>query len=590
MVQNYRQLYSGADYVPMEDEIDYTDDYDFGGTQVVPGELAYTGQGNSYYWDKPLSCVIENDGLWQLWRAISDFDNANIYLIVDINSSNVDDDPFQDEEEARTYFDNNYNFGHVVSQECDPLDAEMAEDCENIRDRYGDKIYTLFLEYIGDDQTKLARTLYSEAGWCDFNLWLKTEKGIDLGICGQVVTEDANDDYLTDDDFDDIKSSDNNDDIYMIADDVDDEYVPVSELNADDSYEDDDSDITVIAVEEPVKDNDKCELDIEINNVMNAYQTANKWLDSVKEAVYSKPEMSCPFFSSYIHTLAHKMPGRFDKFGDILHTINYEIPYPATSEIGEWMPDSISKAFDTIFKVLDDIKSALNIFIKAADENYHGMACAAEALLNDIEEEYPMLYRLKDKWNQCDGDTVTFDKFVCQYVDHKDDLLEQLEINEDCVNNKIDNSSWHLDESLNEDKSDDVEQQIRSIEATIVYKGKVDNFDNIKNDVEEAIYSKYSNNENINLGNINVEVVQGNDFTYYDEQADEQVVALFISSDDTTYKDILEAEDEVTDEKYIEKVDVEDDFTELLKSLQNVIDGEVIYVNMDSLRDALMKM
>lgn len=160
-----------------------------------------------------------------------------------------------------------------------------------------------------------------------------------------------------------------------------------------------------------------------IRDVMSAYQNANKWLDSVKETVYSR--MSCPFFSSFIHKLAHTMPARFDKFGDILHTTNLVIPYPATEEI-DHEPTSIDDVFGFIFGTLDAIKTSLTSFIKCTDEQYHGMSCAAEELLNDIESEYPMLYRLRDKWSQCEGDVVEFDKYVQQYVDHKDDLLESV--------------------------------------------------------------------------------------------------------------------------------------------------------------------
>lgn len=158
--------------------------------------------------------------------------------------------------------------------------------------------------------------------------------------------------------------------------------------------------------------------------VMTAYQNANKWLDSVKEVIYTQD--NCPFFASFVHELAHTMPERFDKFGDILHTVDMEIPYPETAEIPQ-KPTSIINAFDTIFMVLDNIKSALNAFIKCTDEEYHGMSCAAEACLNDIESEYPMLYRLQAKAKECGEDTVSFDKFVGQYVEHKDDLLESYE-------------------------------------------------------------------------------------------------------------------------------------------------------------------
>lgn len=155
-------------------------------------------------------------------------------------------------------------------------------------------------------------------------------------------------------------------------------------------------------------------------DVMAAYQNANKWLDSVKEAIYTK--MNCPFFSSFVHKLAHTMPERFDKFGDILHTVNIEIPYPATAEIVK-KPATIQESFTIIFEILDAIKNALNTFIKCTDEQYHGMACAAEVCLNDIESEYPMLYRLQAKANECGDDTITFDKFVGQYTEHKDELL-----------------------------------------------------------------------------------------------------------------------------------------------------------------------
>jgi len=155
--------------------------------------------------------------------------------------------------------------------------------------------------------------------------------------------------------------------------------------------------------------------------VMVAYQNANKWLDSVKEAIYIN--MNCPFFSSFVHELAHSMPPRFDVYGEILHTINMEIPYPATAEISK-KPANLEEAFTIIFSTLDAIKTALNAFIKCTDEKYHGMACAAEACLNDIEGEYPMLYRLQAKAKECGEDTITFDKFVGQYNEHKSDLLE----------------------------------------------------------------------------------------------------------------------------------------------------------------------
>lgn len=171
---------------------------------------------------------------------------------------------------------------------------------------------------------------------------------------------------------------------------------------------------------EPIEDASPIELSAEA--VMTAYQNANKWLDSIKESIYT--DMNSPFFSSFVHKLAHTMPERFDKFGDILHTCNIKVPYPATVAI-EREPADVGESIDMIFVILEEIKKSLNNFIQVTDVSNHGMACAAETLLNDIESEYPMLYRLQGKWNQC-HDTVEFDKYVMQYVDHKDDLVESL--------------------------------------------------------------------------------------------------------------------------------------------------------------------
>lgn len=193
--------------------------------------------------------------------------------------------------------------------------------------------------------------------------------------------------------------------------------------------------------EEPENNNRPFSYEAPAEAVMAAYQNANKWLDSIKEVVYTK--LNCPFFSSYIHNLAHSMPGRFDKFGDILHTVDMEIPYPATTEIAH-KPSDIGEALEAVFGALNQIKEALNVFIKQADEEAHGMACAAETLLNDIEQEYPMLFRLRAKWNDCGGDTMDFDKYVGQYVDHKDDLLEDYE-----------NASYFADIKIQHDDSID---------------------------------------------------------------------------------------------------------------------------------------
>ena len=83
--------------------------------------------------------------------------------------------------------------------------------------------------------------------------------------------------------------------------------------------------------------------------VMASYQNANKWLDSIKEFVLM--DLGCVFFSNYIHNLAHTMPARFDKFGDILHTADIKVPYPATAAITT-MPSDIPSVFQQVLDIL----------------------------------------------------------------------------------------------------------------------------------------------------------------------------------------------------------------------------------------------
>lgn len=85
-----------------------------------------------------------------------------------------------------------------------------------------------------------------------------------------------------------------------------------------------------IQVEAPVVEEDNSKLLSSARVVVSAYQNANRWLDSIKESILI--DYNCPYFSKIVHNLAHTMPARFDKFGDILHTVNMKVPYPATSE------------------------------------------------------------------------------------------------------------------------------------------------------------------------------------------------------------------------------------------------------------------
>lgn len=160
---------------------------------------------------------------------------------------------------------------------------------------------------------------------------------------------------------------------------------------------------------------------IAAEQVMASYQNANKWLDSIKEFVLM--DLSCVFFSNYIHNLAHTMPARFDKFGDILHTADIKVPYPATAGIPN-MPSDIPSVFQQVLDILGAISTSLRGFIKITqDTEAHAMSCSAEELLVDIEGEYTDLYRLRRAYNSSQ-DIIKFDKYVNHYINSKNTLID----------------------------------------------------------------------------------------------------------------------------------------------------------------------
>lgn len=164
---------------------------------------------------------------------------------------------------------------------------------------------------------------------------------------------------------------------------------------------------------------------VNLNNaaeqVMRSYQDANKWLDIIKE--YLLMDCGCVFFSNYIHNLAHSMPVRFDKFGDILHTIDMKVPYPATEYIDS-EPTSVSESFDKVCNILDTISSSLSEFILLAEStHYKAIAISSETLLEDISREYTNLKRMRRALDRCEGDIIKFDKWVAQYVNNQSTIL-----------------------------------------------------------------------------------------------------------------------------------------------------------------------
>ena len=157
-------------------------------------------------------------------------------------------------------------------------------------------------------------------------------------------------------------------------------------------------------------------------NVMASYQNANKWLDIIKESLLM--DQGCVFFSNYVHNLAHSMPVRFDAFGDILHTIDMKVPYPATEYI-EKEPENVPEAFDEIEKILHCICDSLAEFIDLADGMHmRAVAISTENLLSDISTEFTNLSRMKRAYAQSNGDIIKFDKWVAQYVNNIGTLID----------------------------------------------------------------------------------------------------------------------------------------------------------------------
>lgn len=177
-------------------------------------------------------------------------------------------------------------------------------------------------------------------------------------------------------------------------------------------------DIPVDDPEEVAMPND---LSMEASKVIEAYQNANKWLDIIKETLLM--DHGCVFFSNYIHKLAHTMPARFDKFGDILHTVNISVPYPATPYIPT-IPSDIPSAFSQIFNILNSITQSLRDFIKfTQDTDFHALACSTEELLVDISKEFTPLYRMQKVYTFC-SDNIKFDKWVAQYLNNAGNLID----------------------------------------------------------------------------------------------------------------------------------------------------------------------
>lgn len=163
------------------------------------------------------------------------------------------------------------------------------------------------------------------------------------------------------------------------------------------------------------------QLEPNVREVMSAYQNANKWLDTLKEHILINLE--CPYFSNVVHQLAHTMPGRFDQFGDILHTENLLIPYPSTAEWTSPIGD-ISSCISIVYSILDDIKRALTNFKRAAEIcGCPAMSISCDVLLTDISGEYEFYYRAEGLLKYYGNNLAQWDKRCYEYYNTKDSLI-----------------------------------------------------------------------------------------------------------------------------------------------------------------------
>lgn len=168
-------------------------------------------------------------------------------------------------------------------------------------------------------------------------------------------------------------------------------------------------------------DNPKYEdLEEPARQVMSSYQNANKWLDTIKESVLI--DYNLVYFSNIIHRLAHTMPSRFDQFGDILHTENLLVPYPATEEFKEPLPN-IKSIIHRVYDILDDIKNSLSRFNAVATrEGFSSMAVSVDELIADISTEYEFFYRAEYMLDHC-SDKIQWDSMIYNYWNSRKDLI-----------------------------------------------------------------------------------------------------------------------------------------------------------------------
>lgn len=143
--------------------------------------------------------------------------------------------------------------------------------------------------------------------------------------------------------------------------------------------------------------------------VIEAYQNAARFLDTVQERVYIR--MGLVHTARMIHDLAHEMPKRFDVFSDMLHERHLEAIYPATPELTEEIPD-MDRAFEIVTGVLEDIQAALERFHAVTDNAaFRPMALKTEELMLRNSEDYTRFLEAWAMWDNLGG-ASSFDNWV----------------------------------------------------------------------------------------------------------------------------------------------------------------------------------
>ena len=143
--------------------------------------------------------------------------------------------------------------------------------------------------------------------------------------------------------------------------------------------------------------------------VVAAYQQAARFLDTVQESVYI--EHGLVHTARILHDLAHKMPKRFDKFGEMLHERHLMTEYPATPELTERVED-MDTAFEIVIAVLDDIQTALENFRTVTDNAaLRPMALKSEELMLQNSKDYTLILDMWAMWDMSESKT-SFDNWA----------------------------------------------------------------------------------------------------------------------------------------------------------------------------------